>query len=204
MHAVREFLNNIHTLCRTERRQNFLVRGIRLAHADIVKNAALDEMAVLEHKGNGVHQLIFVDVLYVDAADGNATTLRVEEAGDQCRQRGFAAARGSDKCHRLTRTDRERNILQGILCAVVAEGDMIQRYRTVPGLLRYFRLRKRRTFQYAVNTGDGILHDHSVLAHKHQLGHCHRDDRCDNDVKEQIQQHAAIRAAAREQEASCD
>lgn len=61
------------------RRQNFLVR-IRLAHADIVKNAALDEMAVLEHKGNGVHQLIFVDVLYVDAADGNGYHLRAEEA----------------------------------------------------------------------------------------------------------------------------
>ena len=68
MHAVREFLDDVHTLCRTERRQNFLIRGVRLAHADIVKNAALDEMAVLEHKGNGVHQLVFVDVLYIDAA----------------------------------------------------------------------------------------------------------------------------------------
>ena len=80
MHAVREFLDDVHTLCRTERRQNFLVRGIRLAHADIVKNAALDEMAVLEHKGNGVHQLVFVDVLYIDAADGNAAALRAISA----------------------------------------------------------------------------------------------------------------------------
>ena len=161
-------------------------------------------MAVLEHKGNGVHQLVFVDVLYIDAADGNAAALRVKETGDQCRQRGFASAGRPDKCHRLTRTDGERNILQGIFCAVVAEGDMIQRHRTVLGMLRHFRLRKRRAFQYAVNAGDGILHDHAVLAHEHQLGHCQRDDRRDDDVKEQIQQHTAIRSAVGEQEASCD
>ena len=40
--------------------------------------------------------------------------------------------------------------------------------------------------QNTVNAGDGVLHDHAVLAHKHQLGKGQGDDRRDDDVKEQI------------------
>lgn len=75
-------------------------------------------------------------------------------------------------------------------------GNVVQCHGTVLWMLRHFRLRKRRALQHAVNTGDGVLHDHSVLAHKHQLGHCHGDDRRDNDVKEQVQQHATVCSAA--------
>ena len=55
-----------------------------------------------------------------------------------------------------------------------------------------------------VNAGDGVLHDHAVFAHEHQLGERQRDDRRDDDVKEQVQQHAAVRTAAEEQKAACD
>ena len=69
-------------------------------------------------------------------------------------------------------------------------------------MLRCARLRKRGALQHSVDTGDGILHDHAVFAHEHQLGERQRDDRRDDDVKEQVQQHAAVRTAAEEQKAA--
>ena len=40
--------------------------------------------------------------------------------------------------------------------------------------------------QNTVNAGDGVLHNHAVFAHEHQLGQRQGDDRRDDDVKEQI------------------
>ena len=69
-------------------------------------------------------------------------------------------------------------------------------------MLRRVRAGERRAFQYTVNAGDGVLHNHAVFAHKHQLGQRQGDDRRDDDVKEQVQQRAAVRAAAGEQESA--
>ena len=161
-------------------------------------------MAVLKHEGNRVHQLVFFNVLHIDPADGNTAALRIKEAGNERRQRGFSAAGGSDKRHRLSRADGKRNILHGIFCAVIAEGYLIQRHGAVLRMLRCARLRKRGALQNTVNAGDGVLHDHAVFAHEHQLGERQRDDRRDDDVKEQVQQHAAVRTAAGEQKAACN
>ena len=199
-HAVRKFLDDVHALRGAECRQHFPIRGVRLAHAHVIQNTALDEAAVLEHEGNRVHQFALVDVLYIRAADGNFAALRVKEAGNERRQRGFSAAGRADKRHRLPRADGKGDILQRVFHAVIAERDMIQRNRAVLGMLRRVRAGERRAFQYTVNAGDGVLHNHAVFAHKHQLGQRQGDDRRDDDVKEQVQQRAAVRAAAGEQE----
>ena len=99
-------------------------------------------MAVLKHEGNRVHQFVFFNVLHIDTADGNTAALRIKEAGNERRQRGFSAAGGSDKRHRLSRADGERNILHCIFCAVIAECYIFQFDRAVPWMLRCARLRK--------------------------------------------------------------
>ena len=55
-------------------------------------------------------------------------------------------------------------------------------------MLRRVRAGERRAFQYTVNAGNGVLHNHAVFAHEHQFGERQRDDRRDDDVKQQIQQ----------------
>ena len=142
MHTVREFFDDVRTLRRMECRQHLLIPGVRLAHTHIVQNGAFDQMAVLKHEGNRVHQLVFINVLHIDPADGNTAALRIKEAGNERRQRGFSAAGGSDKRHRLSRADGKGNILHGIFGAVIAEGYLIQRHGAVLRMLRCARLRK--------------------------------------------------------------
>ena len=158
----------------------------------------------MEHKGYRVHQLVFVDILHIYAADGDTAALRVKEARNQRRQRGFAATGGADKRRRLPCADGEGDILQRIFGTVIAEGNMVQRHGAVLGMLRSVGLRKRRALQHTVNAGDGVLHDHAVLTHKHQLGKGQGDDRRDDDVKEQIQQNAVVCPAVGKQEAARD
>ena len=58
--------------------------------------------------------------------------------------------------------------------------------------------------QHSVNARDCILHYHTVLAHEHKLCERQGDDRRDDNIKQQVQQHIAVRAAVREQESSCN
>ena len=81
---------------------------------------------------------------------------------------------------------------------------MVKRNRAAPGMLRGGRVGKRRALQDAVNAGDGVLHDHAILAHEHQLCQRQRDDRRDNDIKEQVQQYTAVRSAVGKQKAACN
>ena len=77
----------VHCLGFLDRLGNFFLGGFRPAELHIVKDAALYEAAVLEHKGHRVHQLLLGHRAYIRASDGNAAALHVEEpAHEACKR----------------------------------------------------------------------------------------------------------------------
>ena len=92
VHALRKFFDYIHALCGPERRHDLGLARLGLTEADIVKYAALDEPAVLEHEGYRVHKLVFGDLPDVGSAYPDAARLRIEKSGDNARKGRFSAA----------------------------------------------------------------------------------------------------------------
>ena len=68
MDTRRKFLHNIHALCSFQRCQHLCFGGLRSAQTDVVQNAALEQAAVLEHKGNGIHQFFLGDLPHIGSA----------------------------------------------------------------------------------------------------------------------------------------
>ncbi len=97
MDALRELLHDIHALCSFQCCQHLGFGGLRPTQTDVVQNAALEQAAVLEHKGNGVHQLFLGDVPHIRSAHPDAAALHIKEPADKVCQRGFSAAGGAYK-----------------------------------------------------------------------------------------------------------
>ena len=136
MDARRKFLHNIHALCSFQRCQYLSLGGLRSAQPDVVQNAALEQAAVLEHKGDGVHQLFLGDIPHIRSAHPDAAALHIKESADKVCQRGFSTAGGSDEGHRLPRPDVQRNTLDNVRFAIVTEMHIVQGYRRILRMLR--------------------------------------------------------------------
>ena len=136
MDARRELFHNIHALCSFQCCQHLGFGGLRPTQTDVVQNAALEQTAVLEHKGDGIHQLFLGDSPHIRSAHPDAATLHIKEPADKVCQRGFAAAGGAYKSHRLPRLNVQRNALDDLDFSVIAEMHIPQRDR---GILRVLR-----------------------------------------------------------------
>jgi len=121
MDARRELFYNIHALGGLERRQHLGFGGLRSAKTDIIQNAALEQAAVLEHKGDGIHQLFLGDIPHIRSAHPDAAALHIKEPADKVFQRGFSAAGGTYKSHSPSRPDLQRNALDDLVFFVIAE-----------------------------------------------------------------------------------
>ena len=103
MDARREFFDDVHALGGFQCGQYLRFGGVGLAQPHIVQNAALEQPTVLEHEGDGVHQLLLGNVPHVRAANADFSAAHVEEANHQAGQGGFAAAGGANQRHGLPR-----------------------------------------------------------------------------------------------------
>ena len=110
--------------------------GLRFAQTDVVQNAALEQAAVLEHKGDGVHQLFLGEVPHIRSAHPDAAALHIKEPANQVCQCGFAAAGGANESHHLTRLNFQRNALDNIRFAIIAEMHILQGHRGIFRVLR--------------------------------------------------------------------
>ena len=93
----------------------------RVKHIILDRTAYLEQAAVLEHKGNGVHQFFLGDIPHIRFAHPDAAALHIEEPVDKVCQRGFAAAGGAYKSHGLSRLNVQRNALDDLGFSVIAE-----------------------------------------------------------------------------------
>ena len=121
MDARRELLHDIHALCSFQCCQHLGFGGLRPTQTDVVQNAALEQAAVLEHKGNGVQQFFLGDIPHIRSAHPDAATLHIKEPADKVCQRRFAAAGGAYKSYGLSRLNVQRNALDDLGFSVIAE-----------------------------------------------------------------------------------
>ena len=68
-----------------------------------------EQAAVLEHKGDGIHQFFLGDIPHIRSAHPDAAALHIKEPADKVCQRGFSAAGGTYKSHSLSRLNLQRN-----------------------------------------------------------------------------------------------
>ena len=78
------------------RGDHVLHRRVGRAEADVVGDGVAEQVDVLEHEGEVLHQAVHVVVPHVAPAQGHRPGVRVPEPGQQVDQRGLAAAGGAD------------------------------------------------------------------------------------------------------------
>ena len=160
MDALRELFHDIHALCSFQRRQHLGFGGLRSAQTDVIQNAALEQTAVLEHKGDGIHQLFLGDSPHIRSAHPDAATLHIKEPADKVCQRGFSAAGGAHKSRRLPRLNRQRNALDDLGFSVIAEMHIPQRDRGILRVLRNSLHLHGHRLQHRVDACQRIRHHH--------------------------------------------
>ena len=204
MDARRELFYNIHTLRRFQRCQHLGFGGLRSAQTDVIQNAALEQAAVLEHKGDGIHQLFLGDIPHIRSAHPDAAALHIKEPADKVCQRGFSAAGGTYKSHSLSRLDLQRNAFDDLNFSVIAEMHVLQRDRSILRVLRNSLHLHGRRLQHRVDACQRIRYHHLVLTHVHYTGQSQGDHRRDDDIEQQVQQKLRGHAVSREQQPACD
>ena len=204
MDARRELLHNIHALCSFQCCQHLGLGGLRSAQTDVIQNAALEQAAVLEHKGDGIHPFFLGDVPHIRSAHPDAAALHIKEPADKVCQRGFSAAGGAYKSHGLSRLNVQRNALDDLGFSVVAEMHIPQRNRGILRVLRNSLHLHGRRLQHRVDACQRIRYHHLVLTHVHYTGQSQGDHRRDDDIEQQVQQKLRGDAVSREQQPACD
>jgi len=204
MDARRELFYNIHALRCFQRCQHLGFGCLRSAERDVIQNAALEQAAVLEHKGDSIHQLFLGDCPHIRSAYSDAAALHIKEPADKVCQRGFAAAGGTYKSHSLSRLNLQRNALNNLVFSVIAEMHVLQRDRSILRVLRNSLSLHGCCLQHRVNACQRIRYHHLVLAHVHYAGQSQGDHRRDDDIEQQVQQKFRVHAVCREQQPACN
>ena len=186
--ARRELFHDIHALCSFQHRQHLGFGGLRPTQTDVVQKATLEQAAVLEYKGDGVHQLFLGDVPHIRSAHPDAAALHIKEPADKVCQCGFAAAGGAYKSHRLSRLNVQRNALDDLGFSVVAEMHILQGHRGIFRMPRMIVFWHRFRIQNRIHTSQRICHNEFIFAHVHDAGQGQGDYRGNDDVEQQVQQ----------------
>ena len=100
VHAIGELGDDVVALCRIERREHLGITRIGATRTYVVRQASLEQPIVLEHEGNGAHQLLDGNASHIRPAHKNDTLICVPKARDERRERRLASARRPDESHR--------------------------------------------------------------------------------------------------------
>ena len=151
--ALRQLLDELVAPRPPSRIDDLLVRGIRLAEADVVLNGVVEEIDVLEHHREALHEGVELPFPYIDAAHRHAARTHIPEAGHEVHERRLARPGRADDRAARARGDRERDVADH-----GSFGDVLRR-----------GVRKRRMFH--VDRGVGGVFDRSLLVHPRRVVH---------------------------------
>ena len=113
-----QLVDDFAALRKIERLVYLLESRVGHAVANVVQNAHLEKSRILKHERNVLHQFLRVNLLYGNTANGNLAAIDIEESWQEFCNRTLAAARRSDKCYRMARRYRERNVAQYLLVGI--------------------------------------------------------------------------------------
>ena len=127
LEALRELAHEVARLGDLEGLPELLVRGVRVAVAQVARDRAAEEVGLLGHHADARPELLAIDLADVDAVDEHGAGGHVVEARQQVHERRLAAAGGAHDGRRLAGTRLEGDVAQdGLLGARVAEGHAAQ------------------------------------------------------------------------------
>ena len=137
--AVRQCHNEIVAACLFRSIYHLLLRGIRLAEADVGADGIVEQIHILEHHGNVGKQAFAGHLSDIHTAHGNAAVIYIIEAGKQAADGGLAGAGRSHNGSGSLFGNGKAHILQN-LSFVIAEvhmgkGNVMIGKRNVPAVL---------------------------------------------------------------------
>ncbi|CAN4000066.1 Bifunctional chorismate mutase/prephenate dehydratase, partial [Dysosmobacter welbionis] len=187
VHTLGQLLQNVSALGSRQRREHLLPGSVGAGSPDIFKDGGFEQAAVLEHKGNLIHEHMGIDLPHIHAAHLHRAGGGVPEAGDQAGGRGLAAAGGPHQGHGLSRLRREGDMGEGgCLRAVVGEAHILKFHTAVPGLLRVVRIFQFRGAHNLINTAQGAAGQHDARCGEHDFGKGCGDDGGKHRVKGKV------------------
>jgi len=107
-------------------RNDLFVRSVQLAVPDIVHYRAGEQVGILEHHGQGVPQVVLLDLVDVDAIVPDLSVRHIVEPVDEVCNGGFPSTGGSHKGNLLTGGCIQAYILQNFLVGLIAEGHIVK------------------------------------------------------------------------------
>ena len=111
----------------SRRLHHFGVTGRWFADTDVVGNAALEQVGILEDLADLAGQLLTGHLAHIHAADDHAALGHIEEACDQAHQCGLARAGSAHQCGHTARFDAQADIAQHVGLALgISEADVAQ------------------------------------------------------------------------------
>ena len=154
---------------------------------DVFENGGLEEASILEDKGDTFHQFLRRHLPHVYTADQHPSSGSVPETRYQSRKGGLTTSRWSHEGNCLPLRDAEGDMADSVLlCALIAEGDILQRHAVPHRLQSRLYGRKWRRLRQSLQAADRLSAEEEVLR---QIGAAHNtesDDRCDQDVEKHI------------------
>ena len=100
---------------------NFLLGGVQLAEADIIRHGAGEQVGILQHDAQGTAQRVLADEPDVDAVIGDGPRRHIVEAVDEVGDGGLARAGGTHEGNFLPRFGVERKPLQDQAAPLIAK-----------------------------------------------------------------------------------
>ena len=105
---------------------DLFVGGVEAAVADVLHDGAAEQVGILQDHGDVLSQHVALDVLDVDAVDGDRAGINVIEAVEQVGNGGLACAGGADEGDLLAGLCVQGDVLQHGLLGHIAEGDVVE------------------------------------------------------------------------------
>ena len=118
-------------MSRLRRRNDFLIRGVQPAVADVFHNGALKQPGILKHHTEHLPQLASVDPADIRPVHQNLAAVHIVETHEQLHHGGFARSGGADDCHRLAGFYGAVEIMDDDLIRVVPEGHVGKFHRAL-------------------------------------------------------------------------
>ena len=94
------------------------------AIADVVQDRFVEQLGLLGDQGDPAAKIGHRHLFQRHAVDRDFALLRIEEAAEQIRERAFSAAVGTDDRQSFAERDRQIDVAQHVMRAVVAEADV--------------------------------------------------------------------------------
>ena len=187
VHALGQLLQNVPALGGHQRRAHLLPGGVGAGGPDIFQDRGFEQAAVLEHKGDLVHEHMGVDLPHIHAAHLHRAGGGVPETGDQAGGGSFAAAGGPHQGHSLSRLRCEGDMGEGGRLRTVVGKAHILKFHTAAlgglGMLRHFQLGSAHDLINAAQSGAS---QHNARCGKHDFGKGRGDDGGEHRVKGEV------------------